>query len=612
MQNNSLQTIFKNLIKEICGINCYPLGSIQITKKTNNAYTEAIQKIFLSIVDDDSSKINSALEKKLFSINKEAKKIFIEYYSIKKNKNYLENLIGKLQETEDSEERARLIGEIWVPELNLSDEEIIKRWQLQETTPNPSPIKPTEVTIQLNALYSLPERIPGNLSEALKKIWNNIKDEPMSLIANYDHPVPIFCDNKNHELVKCLDELNQDIAFEKEKNILSAKHKLLVTVSISVTHDLLDPLANQWIKELLYKQHYPHLKIILLSEENINLIKEKLLKKNLTVFSVFGKYAFHFNALKYSQLLLEKAYQVRAGFKIDTDEGIRSKDIFQKTGKTWLEILCHPLWGGQAIDYKGNKVNLGINAGEYINSKDVDKHGYQKAFHMPEVPLPVSFISSSIMFNKAYAQGRVTALYNTFKNLEENISHPVVKGGGYGITNHALRKYTPFTLSMVGRAEDQQFYFHGLARGIRGIFHPDLRVAHYKESVQGSEKKQAGTKFLGDMYRLIIFEKIVSILKVKTEIDPFPGLFAGELARAQAFYHLLYRAFAFAEQGDIETTEYLLTEGIDQLETLKEKIDTGIIKKKLEEETREWNEFVLLAGALDEDKARSVLEMFTV
>lgn len=610
MDSNTIRTIFKELLENLTGYNgIESLGGKSISDPNNSETAEIIAEAFkIYFENNGDNSQNNSLAKKLL----EAEDVFTNYYSQNDNFNSLQDYIIQFRNSKDYNEKAFILGKIFVPELSLTDNEIIQKWKIYNTKPNPQPVKTEEVTIQLNALYSIPEEIDSTVPNKLITEWEKIKNSPLTKIADYDHPVPLFTDNSQHELIKCLDELNSDIAFEKSKGIYPSDKKFPVTVSISVTHLELDHIATDWIEHLLKCGNYENLKFYILSEKNIKFLKDTLYSNNYDIFSVFGKYAVHFNALKYFQLLLEKESGIKAGFKLDTDEGIRSEDLYNLTGKTWLETLCHPYWGGKAEDHLGNEVLLGVNEGEYINSTDIDQFGYNKAAIMPEVKMPGSFISPMATFPKGYTQAFVTELYNRFDKLEDFISHPVVKGGGYGITNEALRKGAQFTLSSVGRAEDQQFYFYGLTKNIRGIFHPKLRIAHYKASVQTSEKKQAATKFSGDMYRLLIFKHLSDLLEIKEEIDPFPGIFSGEMAKCQAWVTLLYRAFSFSADGDEVNAYYLINESLTDLSELCKEIETGKIKDSLLAEAKMWENFIKETDSLKEENVKKSLEHLTV
>jgi len=536
-------------------------------------------------------------ENLLWEAAENGKEIFCSYYSREENSDRAKAALAILEnEGVSPEEKAKTISGIWAPETEMPEEDIIRRWRLKEVVPNPAPIQPTEVVLQLNALYTLPETDQhGSLAEYIpadkREIAGQVLTGPGRKLADYDHPVHLFEEDEKHELIQCLRELEKDIAFEKEKEVLPREYSFPVLLSVSVTHVNLDGPCGTWILEKLRSLRLSHISVFVLTEEVVKTIKNVLIDNTLTVYSVFGKYGVHFNALKYTQLLMEKAYGIRAGFKLDTDEGIRSKDLFAATGRTWLTTLCHTLWGGKALDWRGREVELVFNLGEYINSKDIDALGYSKAMREPDVKASPCAGNTNLFFNKGAAHAKATALYNHFNLLEDHISHTVVKGGGYGITNEGLRKFRPFTFSLVGRAEDQQFYFSGLSKGARGIFHPDLRIAHYKGAVASSEKKTEASRFLGDMYRLILFQYLAGLTGVKEDIDPMPGVFAGELGRAQAIYHLLYKASYYYSSDRTELGDELL-KGWTELNDLIEHIKSGEILELLRGEQRQWEEFV--------------------
>ncbi len=532
---------------------------------------------------------------------------FVSYYC--ENPERREEVLSLFAEGIDPNLLAEDISLVWAPELRLSDEEILPKWQLSNLESNPRPIEPTEVVLQFNALYTVPETIPEGLPGELAEEGRRVMRDPGKKIADYDHPVHLFDSGKSHELESCLSELDEEIAFEKERGVLPQDYRVPILLSVSVTHEGIDELAGKWIHELVEEGGYRHLKVFVLTEGLCRTIREDLFDGDFPLFSVIGKYARHFNALKYGQLLLEKAVGIRAGFKLDTDEGIRSRDLYEATGATWFQTMCHPYWGGMAKDPSGGEVELAVNEGEYINSSDIDRLGFAHSLRTPDVTVPDTWTGPSMFFQKGFAHGRATALYNRFDSVEDGISHPVVKGGGYGISNEGLRRAAPFTFSWVGRAEDQQFYFSGLDGGIRGIFQPNLRIAHYKGAVAGSEKKTAAGRFLGDMYRLILFRALVEKWGVKEKIDPMPGIFAGSLARAQAVFSLLYKSCEFASRGNAEAAGFLLAEGAAELLELEERIDDGSVGRLVDEEAEHWRRFVSAVEKVEPKKVQKTLRI---
>ncbi len=553
--------------------------------------------------------------------------VFLRYYSRPEQAEKVDGVLELFESGVNQELLAEAISKVWAPELELDDREILPRWQLSHLRSNPHPIKPTEVVLQLNALYTLPEveaEEQKELPQRFKALVQELRAKPGEKVADYDHPVPLYEEESRHELVSCLQELEGDIAFEKEQGVLPDEYRVPVLLSVSVTHAGLDAPTGEWIEWLLNEKHYHHLEVIVITEERVRAVKQVLVEAQsvdadalhgqadedpLEVFSVFGKYGRHFTALKYAQLILEKTHNIRAGFKLDTDEGIRSRDLFEATGQTWFQTLSHPYWGGEAEDSEGNVVELAVNEGEYMNSTDINRLGYKKALRAPDVSIPNTWTGPNMFFQKSFAHGRMTALYNTVSTLEAGISHPVVKGGGYGITNHGLRRALPFTFSWVGRAEDQQFYFSGLPYGIRGIFHPNLRIAHYKSSVSGAEQKTAATRFVGDMYRLIIFKHLADMLEVKYRIDPMPGVFAGELARAQATFATLLKACEFVVHKNQAAARFIIEEGIDELLDLEDRIDRGEVEAAFRRERAGWDLFVKHVDRTPPDRLKKIFNL---
>jgi hypothetical protein len=639
------ERLFEKTISCIAGLESrlsVPLGGVLLDADSENGLLRVISAVFARCagggvpeLDEESGK----LFRELFTDAEQARDCFVRFYSQRENAGRAGKALRELEDITDpvkggteassgfggdaAERAAEIVSEVWAPETAIPDEDILPRWRLRNVAPNPNPIKPTEVVLQLNGLYTLPDadqqyggtdpdRHDSGPDQSGGSHVREVLRDPGQKVADYDHPVPLFQDDERHELVNCLDELDCDLQFEKEMGALPKEYRFPVLLSVSVTHEKLDELCEKWIKSLVAEKGYKHIKLFVLTERGVETIKEELLGNGINAYSVIGQYGRHFTALKYTQLLLEKGFGIRGGFKLDTDEGIRSKELYEITGKTWLQTLCHNLWGGTARDHAGRPVELAFNEGEYMNDGDIKRLGYKEAMREPDVKLPESCAGEHIFFNKAAAHARATALYNRFNRLDDHISHPVVKGGGYGITNHGLREVLPFTYSRVGRAEDQQFYFSGLQKGLRGIFHPDLRIAHYKGAVASVEKKTEAARLIADMYRLVLFEHVVERFGVKEEIDPMPGVFAGRLARAQAFFHLMHRALGFLSKEKRGEAEELVFEGRKVLQELEELIDDGTVDRELEDEQEEWERFVRLADSADPDKAKAVLDSLAI
>lgn len=630
------ERLFRKTIALIYGLDkqsSTPLGDVRLAEDSRDPLYQAASEVFLRYIRDTSvarrktdsveacesenSSTSTAysdhcstdrLKRDLCQEAEKAKAVFLDYYSRPERSNLVKNALEALDDAKATdEEKALVVATVWAPEIAMQPEETLERWRLYDVEPNPAPIQPTEVTIQLNGLYTLPDSIPEHLPDELKHEASEILNNPGERVAQYDHPVPLFEHDDRHELVNCLEELDRELSFEKEMGVLPEDHLLIVTLSVSVTHSHLDRVCGRWIESLLRSKQYRHIRVLILTEHAVQSIKQEAGGEQFDLYSVFGPYGVHFNALKYTQLLLETAFAIRAGFKLDTDEGIRSQDLYRATGRTWFQTLCHPLWGGSAWDWHGATVQLAINEGEYINDTDIVRLGYTKALREPDVKIPSSFIGEDIFFKKSAAHGFATSLYNRCSSLEAHISHPVVKGGGYGITNKGLKEAVPFTYSRVGRAEDQQFYFTGLTAGIRGIFHPDLRIAHYKDAVAVSERKTASTRFIEDLYRLVLFEHLVDMMGIKEDIDPMPGVFAGKLARAQSFFQLVHKALWFYTRGEKKEAKTLLIDGLTAIQAIGSRIESGEVGREWVREREQWRQFVSWA---EQTNGREMIAMF--
>jgi len=586
-----IETTLQETIGQITGLSAgnTPLGG----RKVESGVTDT-----QNIIADFFKTVLS--EKQIFSDNplilifNELKEAFSKAHS-HENGTFLKNRLSILRSEKDPNIRAKATAEIWAPEIAMPDEMILAKWQLSNASANSRPYRPDEVVLQVNALYSLPKTIPAYLPESVKNAWDLAQDKDDEIVFDYDHPVPLFCDGESHELLTCLKELDNDIAFEKSRGVFGNDYRLPVIVSVSVTHLRIEHVCDLWLCNEMAEEQHQHLKVHILTEQATRNIKKTIgfSPSEPAVFSVRGGYANHFNALKYLQLILEKTDGIRTGFKIDSDEGIRSRDLFDTTGKTWFQTMCHDYWGGEAMDNKGQMVYLGINAGEYINETDILAHGYKNCLRKPDVTFDGNYIGPDIFFKKVVAHARATDLYNRKGvRVEDFLSHPVVKGGGFGIDNEALRRFAPFTFSRVGRAEDQQFYMAGMARGNRGIFTPDLRIAHYKLRVSESEKATEATRFLGDMFRLVIFKEIVDYLGIKDLVDPMPGVFAGPLARIQAFFAIVYKSYCCIADGAVEMGEQIYRRGLSELKQLTEEIDSGNIRTGWDKEQADWEAFI--------------------
>lgn len=653
---------------------------IKLLEKCYNSNNYSEFENFLKIDDNNIKNINKDnIVKFLFNLGVSQ---FINYY--KKNYNYLynkfieiKNLIKKIKLKENNKNKtnnetsnnnnnnnnrntiidniAKLISEIFLPELEIEENEILNKWKIEIIKNKNRELKPQDFIIQLNGLYTLSsfsniknrirnyEKYLNNLnnfkninkSESLnsserKKIiedyknliqeYKKIENNPGERIGVYDHPVEIFCEKKEHELLNFLEEFDNDISFEKTKNVFNKNYKVPVIISISTTHKNLELIVSKWVRFEIKNLNLKNLNIFILDNEVIEQLKKELFKNQnkFELFTVEGNYSNHFNALKYMQLIFEKGFNIKAGFKLDTDEGINSENLYSVTSRTWFQTLCNKSIGNIAKAGNGKKFKLSFIIGEYVNNIDIMKTGYKNALFESDVKPPSTYNNNMIFFNKGFAHAKATSIYNKFskykfeKNNSEfdsnSISHPVVKGGGYGIENSGLKKYTPFCPSFITRAEDQAFYYSGFSKGIRGIFIETLRITHYKEKYSHSEEKTTFDRLIEDIHRLILFSEIGKFLNNKNYLDPLPGVFISNMAFCQSFITIVYNTFLLILKNQYENGEYLLYNGVERLLYLHKFLQTNNIKNIYKKEEMHWQDFVKTVEKLDPDSVKSFLE----
>jgi hypothetical protein len=604
-----VNVVYLECIKQYTGLGAIEcLGRTSLSDSRPGTLSEKLAAFFEAMISGSNPETFLPEDERIISFFSRIKSSFLDFYSGKDDSDFFKNRAALIYGSDDPLIRAQAVSELWAPELAESDEKIYESWKLRQVSPNPAPYKPEEIIIQLNSLYepSGPEA-PINIDPQLAQEYDDYMNSFPKRIAVYDHPVPIFTEDKGHELIKCLVELNEDIKYEKQCGVFPDDKELKVLISISTTHKHLDIICEKWLSSLIEKMKLNNLDCYLLSENKAREL-DNIVGNAASIFTVQGKYACHFAALKYAQLIFEKALGIRAGFKLDTDEGIHSEDLKKATGKTWFEHLSHPYWGGKAVNNGGESVYLGFNIGEYVDSRDLDSLGYEKAIRTPEVKPAQDLRGPYLLFNKGAAQAKGTGLFNHAQSLEDFISHPLVKGGGYGVDNKTLREAVPVGFSMVGRAEDQQFYYSALNHGVQGIFNPFLRIIHYKAAVAAAEHRSEVGTTVADIYRMILFRELMSNLDVIDKTIPFPAVYASPLAEAQAFFLWMYLIFKKSAEGDEAAAEEYLAEGIDELLPLLEDIDNGIVMSRYEKERDTWIKFNSAVDAMDESAARGWID----
>ena len=186
------------------------------------------------------------------------------------------------------------------------------------------------------------------------------------------------------------------------------------------------------------------------------------------------------------------------------------------------------------------------------------------------------------------------------------LSRVHVTGGTIGIRVDSLRRHRPFTLSCIGRAEDQAYLMSVLG----GPDRPCLRYAHVPGLVMRHDKhafaqeairRAAAGKVVGDYERMLLFSGYASALpwpveEIRSSLDPFTGCFVLALPFTTALLCLALKALSLSH-GNTGTDEILPEEllrlGARRLGPLLERHekDPEWIRRSYESECRAWHAY---------------------
>ena len=73
----------------------------------------------------------------------------------------------------------------------------------------------------------------------------------------YDHPIPLDASNDENEIIYGLENFDNALAFEVQRNNIDKSDKITLVLSVSVTHQGLEKIALKYIKSIIKK----HLKL---------------------------------------------------------------------------------------------------------------------------------------------------------------------------------------------------------------------------------------------------------------------------------------------------------------------------------------------------------------
>ena len=394
-----------------------------------------------------------------------------------------------------------------------------------------------EILFSSNVLITTPldfssQNIPKEIKDEVQEYKN------LNQSFWYDHPIPLDASKDENEIIYGLENLDNALAFEVQRNNIDKSDKITLVLSVSVTHQGLEEIALKYIKSITKKYlKLKHIDLFLYDEDTCNKITSSVFPdKHQTnyIMGVNGNYGRHFTFLKYILLLWNKFVdsKIRYSFKIDLDQIFDQEALLKTTGFSIFEIFKNQkYWGGTATDQEGNNVDLGLLAGALVNKKDISQ-----GLFTPDVKRPVnkdlfSKLSSKKIFCPEWPQSVSTETELMYKS--DDIQRVHVTGGTTGITLDSLKKWAPFTPSFINRAEDQAF-------GISTIQENEyLSHCHGKDLIMRHDKHAFATKSIemskfgkeiGNLERILLFsyyanEHELGFDKLKHRLWPFTSSF---------------------------------------------------------------------------------------
>jgi hypothetical protein len=446
----------------------------------------------------------------------------------------------------------------------------------------------------------------------------------------YDHPVPIGVAPDKNEILYGLRGLSQMLRFEKNRATAAPGDRLDVALSVSVTHPGLHKVARPYIESILSRaEDVTDLDIFVFTEGDTDRLIEDFLCPAArrfelrgtdpdffaAVFGVDGPYGRHYNFLKAVSGVWHVARNpaVKATFKIDLDQIFPEECLVETLGRSAFELLSTPLWGAEGRDHEGRPVSLGMLAGALVNQADIDRGLFTPDVKPPEPPFPADrWIFPTHVPQALSTVAEMMARYDR-KGLDGKracLSRVHVTGGTNGIRVDALRRFRPFTLSSISRAEDQAY--------LMSVLHepgpPYLRYAHGSGLIMRHDKASfaadairsaAAGKSVGDYERMILFSKYAEALpwpweKTHSSLQPFTGSFVSRIPITVSL--LAFSLKCLADKGSLDVAEYLSV-GHRKLGSLLESLNEEPDRLKVAyiREREAWNGFYDILARVEEE-----------
>ncbi len=425
--------------------------------------------------------------------------------------------------------------------------EIKTRRRLSLITPPSMPMTDPEreLLFTTNALLSPPlDPSSVHVPPSLRRQAQQFASRPQSFW--YDHPVPLDASPAENEILYGLSKLDEALAQEVAMGSLAPGARIDLAMSISVTHDGMEDLAFRYVSDLIANQlNLLHLRVFLFDESRCRQIVEHLCPSDAAaadVFGVNGAYGRHYSFLKAILLLWQVAVnpQARFTFKIDLDQVFDQAALLAQTGRSALQLIANPLWGGRAVDHAGRQVDLGMLAGSLVNEADAP-HG----LYIPDVPRPrTDLVKAPLTSRRLFCPQWPQAISTEAEILQRDSGYQRihVTGGTTGITAEALRTWRPFTPGFINRAEDQAYAIAALKEdSYLSHLHADgLIMRHDKRAFAGRSIAHASTgKAIGNIERLLLFSRYAELhgrglAAVRDHLWPFTSCFVHPDARTLA------------------------------------------------------------------------------
>jgi len=393
------------------------------------------------------------------------------------------------------------------------------RRQLHAITPADAPLRAPaeELLFTTNALVCPPlDPESPDVPAAHRAAGRRFADRPQAFW--YDHPVPLDARPEENEILYGLASLDRALAGECAGGTLPADARFDLAMSVSVTHPGMEATGFAYVRDIINRHlDLRHLRVFLFDEDRCRAMARQLCPGNAAaadVLGVNGAYGRHYSFLKVVLLVWQLAVNPKARFtfKIDLDQVFDQAALKAHTGRTALQAIANPLWGGMAHDKEGRQIDLGMLAGGLVNEGDAANGLFIPDVRRPDTDAVTAPLTSRRLFCPQWPQAISTEA--EILQRERGFQRIHVTGGTTGITADALRRWRPFTPTFINRAEDQAYAISALGRGAYlGHLHAEgLIMRHDKQAFAARAIAHASAgKAIGDIERLLLFSRYADL-----------------------------------------------------------------------------------------------------